>query len=126
VQLHLSRGQATKLFGGVRFELHARATITEEEAELIGRYKVQDEVLADKELKIPLTGKSIFLKVTIGSLVSGQTFKCNDIREILNYEQEIKSSCATLRQMIEVMKTFGGEEVIDITGVGAQTISAKA
>ena len=126
MQLHLSRGQASKLFGGVRFELSARATITAEEAELIKRYKVEDEVLTNKEIKIPLTGKSIFLRVTIGSLISGQTFKCTDIKEILDYEREIRSSCATLREVIEVMKTFGGEEVIEITGVGTQTISAKA
>ena len=126
MQLHLSRGQATKLFGGVRFELHARATITAEEAELIKRYKVEDEVLKNKEIKIPFTDRVLLIKVTIGSLISGQTFKCNDIREIIDCEEELKSSCVTLRKMVEIMKRFGGEEVIEITGEGSQTISAKA
>ena len=48
----------------------------------------------------------------IGSLLAGQTFKCNDILEIQAYEDEVKGSCHRLRSIIETMKTFGGEEVI--------------
>ena len=125
MQLHLTRSQSSKMFGGVRFELHARATLTAEEAELIGRYKVEDEKLMEKHIKIPFTDRVIIVKITIGSLTSGQSFKCNDIGEILKYEEEVKESCATLRKVIEVMKTFGGEEVIEFTGEGAKTLSAK-
>jgi hypothetical protein len=126
MQLRLTRGQSTKMFGGVRFELHARATLTAEEAELINRYKVDDEKLMEKHIKIPFTDRALTIKITIGSLINGQSFKCNDISEILQYEEEVKQSCATLRKVIEVMKTFGGEEVIEFTGGGAQTLSAKA
>jgi hypothetical protein len=114
------------MFGGVKFELEAKATLTPEESGLVNKYKVHDEVLTEKHIKIPLTDRALIIKITIGSLVSGQAFKCNDISEILNYEEEIKASCGKLRQLIEVMKTFGGEEIIEFTAEGAKVISAKA
>jgi hypothetical protein len=58
--------------------------------------------------------------------VSGQTFQSNDISEILRYEEELKTSCAQLRQIVEVIKTFGGEKIIEFTAEGAKTVSAKA
>jgi len=125
VQLHLKRGQSTKMFGGVKFELEAKATLTPEESGLINKYKVHDEILTEKHIKIPLTDRALVIKITIGSLVSGQTFKCSEIGEILNYEEEIKASCGKLRQLIEVMKTFGGEEIIEFTAEGATVISSR-
>jgi hypothetical protein len=44
----------------------------------------------------------------------------------LGYEEELKSSCAQLRHIIEVMKTFGREEIIEFTAEGTKTIAAKA
>jgi hypothetical protein len=126
VQLRLKRGQSSKMFGGVKFELTATATLTSEESSLINKYKVQDEVLTERQIKIPLTDRALIIKITIGSLVSGQTFKCNDISEVLHYEEEIKASCSKLRQLIEVMKTFGGEEVIEFTADGAKVLSVSA
>jgi hypothetical protein len=126
MQLHLKRGQASKMFGGVKFQLEAKATLTQEESDLISKYKVQDEVLTQKEIKIPLTDRALVIKITIGSLVGGQTFKCNELKDILAYEAEIKTSCAELRNLIEKMRTFGGEEVIEFTAEGARLLSAKA
>ncbi len=114
------------MFGGVKFELEARATLTDEEATLISKYKVHDEVLTQKQIKIPFTDRALVVKITIGSLTSGQIFKCSDIGEILHYEEEIKESCGQLRKLIEVMKQFGGEEVIEYTGEGEKMISARA
>jgi hypothetical protein len=47
------------MFGGVRFELEARVTLTSEEAALINKYKVQDEVLTEKHIKIPFTDRAL-------------------------------------------------------------------
>lgn len=126
MRLHLKRGQSTKFFGGVRFELEAKAKLTSEEAELISKYKVQDEVLTEKHIKIPLTDRALVIKITIGSLTAGQTFKCNDIGDIVQHEAEIKASCERLIQLVGIMKTFGGEEVIEFTTDGAKTLSANA
>ena len=113
MKLYITRDQAKRLLGGVKFELRARTELTNEEAELIIKYKADKEVLLHKEVKIPLTGRSIILNLTIGSLMNGQTFKCNDIAEILEYEKNIKESCEAFKNYLEVMKNFGGEEVIE-------------
>jgi hypothetical protein len=126
MQLHLRKSQAAKFFGGVKFELGAKVTLTDEEAKLVDKYKVQDEVLVEKQIKIPFTDRALLIKLTIGSLVSGQSFKCNDIGEIIHYEETIKSSCSELRQRLEVMRGFGGEEVFEFTSEGAKMIAARA
>ena len=113
MKLFIKRDQAKGLLGGIKFELRVRTELTNEEAELVRKYKVDKEVLLQKEIKIPLTGRSIVLNLTIGSLMAGQTFKCNDIAEILEYEKNVKESCEAFKNYLEVMKNFGGEEVIE-------------
>lgn len=112
MKLFITRDQAKGLLGGVKFELRARTELSNEESELVKKYKADKEVLLQKEIKIPLTGRSFNLNLTIGSLMGGQTFKCNDIAEILEYEKNIKESCEAFKNYIEVMKNFGGEEAI--------------
>ena len=125
MKLHLRKNQASKLFGGVKFELQAKVTLTAEESDLINKYKVQDEVLVEKQIKIPFTDRALVIKMTIGSLVSGQTFKCNDIAEIIGYVETIKGSCDEFRSRLEVMKSFGGEEVIDYSAEGQKVIATS-
>ena len=60
-----------------------------------------------------MTGRSIVFNLTIGSLMSGQVFKCNDMVEILEYEKNVKESCEAFKNYLEVMKNFGGEEIIE-------------
>ncbi len=60
------------LFGGhkgVRFSLHARANITDEERALIDRYKVSGHILASYELPIKgsPTLNSIFPSMTLST-----------------------------------------------------------
>lgn len=113
MKLFITKDQAKGLLGGVKFELEAKVELTGEESELIKKYKADKEVLLKKEIKIPFTGRSIVLDITIGSLVNGQTFKCNDISEILEYEKSIKESCELFKNYITVMKHFGGKEVLE-------------
>jgi hypothetical protein len=113
MQLVISRNQASGVFGGIKFELRVQVRLTQKEAELIDKYKAHKEVLLKKEIKIPLTGRALVLDQTIGSLVGGQTFKCNDIAEIMEYEQNIKASCEAFQNYLTVMHSFGGEEVIE-------------
>lgn len=69
--------------------------------------KADKMVLLQKDIKIPLTGRSIVLNITIGSLIAGQSFKCNDIAEILEYEKNVKDSCESFKNYIEIMRGFG-------------------
>lgn len=91
----------------------SRVELTNEEAELVRKFKTEKEVLLKKEVKIPFTGRSLVFDLTIGSLMAGQTFKCNDITEILEYEKNVRESSEAFKNYIEVMRNFGGEEVIE-------------
>jgi len=113
MKLFLTRNQAKGLMGGIKFELEARVKLTPDEEELIRKYKAEKEVLLKEEVKIPFTGRALVFDLTIGSLTAGQKFKCNDIAEILEYEKNIKDSCGLFKNYIEVMKSFGGEEVFE-------------
>jgi len=113
MKLIIKRDQAKKLIGGISFELQAKVELSKEETDLVLKYKADKEVLMEKEIKIPFTGKSLILNITIGSLMGGQTFKCNDIGEILEYEKNVKESCEAFKNYIEIMASFGGEEVFE-------------
>ena len=113
MKLRINRNQASGMFGGVKFELKAQVQLTPDEAALVSKYKVEKEVLLKKEIKIPFTGKAIVLDITIGSLIAGQAFKCNDVAEIIEYENSIKQSCGSFSNYLSIMESFGGEEVIE-------------
>lgn len=113
MKLFITKDQAKGLLGRVKFELSVRVELTPEEADLVKRYKADKEVLLQKKVKIPFTGRTVKLDLTIGSLTSGQTFKCADIGEILETEQNIKVACEAFKNYLEVMKSFGGQEVIE-------------
>ena len=113
MKLFLTRDQAKGLLGGVKFELSARVELTPDEADLVKRYKTDKEVLVQKEVKIPFTGKMLKFGLTIGSLTSGENFKCGDIGEILETEKNVKEACEAFKNYLEVMKNFGGQEIIE-------------
>ena len=124
MRLRISRNQASGVFGGVKFELKAQVQLTPEESGLVSKYKADKEVLLKKEIKIPFTGRSLTLDLTIGSLMAGQTFKCNDIGEILEYEENVKQSCGSFSRYLSVMESFGGEEIIEYGGDEAKAATA--
>lgn len=113
MKLYIQRDQAKKLLGGVKFELSGRVELTPAESELVRKYKVEKETLVKSEVKIPFTGRSISIDLTIGTLMDGQTFKCNDIAEILEMEKTLKDSCGAFKHYLDLMNHFGGEEVIE-------------
>lgn len=115
MKLYITRDQAK---GGIRrskiiFELRAKTELTDEELALVRKYKADKEMLLRKEVKIPLLGKSISFELTIGSLMRGATFRGEDIATILAYEENVKESCEAFKTYLEVMKSFGGEEVVE-------------
>lgn len=115
MKLYISKKQASGMLGGIKFELSARVELNPEEAGLVNKYKAQKEVLLKKQISIPLTGRALVINLTIGSLTTGQTFKCDDIGEILEYEKNVKESCEAFRNYLAVMKNFGGEEIYEFS-----------
>jgi hypothetical protein len=113
MRLVINRDQAKGLLGGVKFELSARVELSSQEAELVKRYKAEKEVLLEREIPIPFTGRAIKLNITIGSLATGQTFKCGDIAEIVEIENNVKQSCESFKRYLVIMSNFGGQEVVE-------------
>ena len=97
--------------GGVNFQLEAKVDLTQEESDLVKSYRADKEVLLQSEVSI--FGKVLEFDLKIEDLVKGRNFKCKDIGDILATEVNVKEACQNFKNYIEVMKTFGGREVIE-------------
>lgn len=113
MKLKLEKNQPTGLLGKVNFQMVAKVELTKEEKELVDRYKIATEPLLYQEKKIPFTNKVLVININILSLMSGQTFRCKNIAEIIEYEKEVKTACETFKCYLDAMKIFGGTEEIE-------------
>lgn len=110
MKLIIKRNQADKkgLFGGnkgVDFTLSYKVELTPEEQELINKYKVQNEVL--------MTSHDGYLKTTIQDLINGQAQTTQDIETLLKNEGVAKNVCKNFKNYLDVLRSFGGEEVVE-------------
>lgn len=115
MRLHLRRGQKpnTGFFGGHKgmiFVLHSLVQLTDEEQQLMTTYRTENEVIAWNS---DATGQRQ-PSLRIGDLLRGVSMEALDITTLMNNEEVIKSACENFKVYLEVMKSFGGEEVIDI------------
>lgn len=104
MELIIRRSQDKGLLGGMSFILYAKVRLTQEEEDLVKKYKAHKEVLYTK-------GEQ---RYTIGTLLNGVNEKCKDIGVLLNNEQVYKEACEYFKTLLKVMASFGGEEVIEI------------
>jgi hypothetical protein len=98
---------------GVQFSLFTQVDIKAEERALIDKYKVGECILASYEHQ-NLGGEKLTYTCTVDKLINGHIEIMRDLAELQKWEEQIKSSCRNLKTTLEVMATFGGEEVIDI------------
>jgi len=103
MKLILKRDQDKGVFGGISFTLDARVVLEPTEEELVKKYKAHKEVLCTK-------GNTPY---TINDLLSGMKDKCKDITILLNNEEVYKEACNHFKTLLQVMASFGGEEVIE-------------
>lgn len=96
---------------GMTFLLSYRVELTPEEKDLVAKYKVEDKLLAFTSEK----GEDIkyIQKYTTGSLMRGGAEEVKDITILLDHEEVIKHACKNFKTLLDVMATFGGEEVIE-------------
>jgi hypothetical protein len=108
----IRRDQAAKtgMFGGhkgMRFSLNCRVVLTPEESEIIERYKASDQVLAIWETKKDPD------VITIRRLITGLSEEQDSVINLLEKEEDIKKACGNFKTLLMVMRSFGGEEVVD-------------
>ncbi len=114
MKLIIRRDQAAKkgIFGGhkgMNFSLYCKVEISKEEQKLIDKYKVNDHVLTWREGD---NGQIPGLRIK--DLVYGHTVELSDVGTLLNNEEVIKGACEDFKNLLLVMASFGGEEVIEI------------
>ncbi|MDP3465216.1 MAG: hypothetical protein Q8R86_05535 [Sulfuricurvum sp.] len=107
MKLIIKKDQDSAFFGGMNFLVKARVELTNEEQELVKKYKVENQIL--------LETTSIFgpIKWTIRDLTSGLSKTGKNVAEVLQYEEIIKQSCEQFKILLEIMKNFGGEETYE-------------
>jgi hypothetical protein len=113
MKLFITRDQDQGLMGGISFVLKCKVELNAGEMDIIKKYKAHKETLVIKTLT--LFGRSLNLAITIGDLIDGQKFKCKDIGEILAYEDNVKEACGKFKEYVEIMRQFGGEEIVDFS-----------
>jgi hypothetical protein len=118
-KLTISRNQADVkgFFGGhkgVSFRLFGKADITDAEKALITKYKVGDYALANYELRVKGSSEKIPFIMTVNDIINGKSVETDSINTLLELEEAIKTGCVNLKNLLQVMSTFGGQEVFDI------------
>ncbi len=113
VQLVIKREQAPvkSLLGGhkgVEFTLAYWLVLTDEECELVDEYKLGDYPLTWNNLSSGRVPDD-----TIRNMVAGRRQTLTDVTTLLDNEQAIKDACDSLPKLFEIVRTFGGQEVID-------------
>lgn len=131
MQLVIQKDQDKKMMGGVSFVLSAKVNLTDEEKSVIKHYKAEKVILHQKKnlassvsevaAATSIAGRlmsraldKLFSDLTIGSLVSGVSFKCKDIGEIIDHEEQLKSVVAIFYNYLQTMIAFGGTQTYNL------------
>jgi hypothetical protein len=114
MKLVLTKNQAKGMMGNVSFEVKASVQLSQEESSLIDHYKLRDTVLFSKKMVFlgQVTDKEV--QVRVRDLLSGEAYKCKDLGEVIAYSDSVESACKTLKSYLEVARSFGGEEILEV------------
>jgi hypothetical protein len=100
------------VFGGHKgfdFSLAFQLVLTAGEAELVQRYRFDELPLGTWILQgseVPIT--------SVGQAIRGMSMQWPSVVELIHREREIKNACRSLKILLDVASTFGGEEVFDV------------
>lgn len=119
MKLIIRRGQAEKtgfLGGhkGVSFKLYSRIEIDDNEKLMISKYQVGEEVLVGFKQQVSPTARPTEVLIKVNDLLQGKEIELANIEVLLGVEKNLKEGCQKLKHILSVMKSFGGEEVIEI------------
>ena len=123
MELLITRNQKSGFIGGVKFQLTAKAKLTDEETSAVYKYKMGDTVLYEKPNNGPssnsLTSALVYRftvpRVSVNDLVSGKTIETKDILEILDAEEQLMVAARNFHRILNAAATFGGEVVHQFT-----------
>lgn len=98
---------------GMEFTLHCQVELSPEENALVEKAKVGDYVLTKYTLFEHRKG-DYETELTVRNLVNGMASTVTNVQKLLGLEDEVKNGCHNLKSLLQVISSFGGEEVIEI------------
>ncbi len=113
MQLAIKRNQAAikGMLGGhkgMQFSLSCRLLLTPEESHLVEQYRLAD---------YPVTWRSVqgaqVPGETVASLIRGSVQTLTDVTTLVANERTIKNACDSLPILFDIVRTFGGEEIVE-------------
>lgn len=123
MRLVINRSQTEKkgMLGGhkgVEFTLKYRLELTQDERALVDKYKLHF---------YPLTWTTSSTGErqpddTIARMIEGRAQTVTNVTTLLKNEETVKSACDSLPPLFEVVRSFGGDEVIEYPRTGAQSL----
>lgn len=118
MKLKIRREQEQKkgLMGGnkgIEFKLDCRVELSPEESALVEKAKAGDYVLTTYT-RFETKREDIKSALTVNDLVNGMNSRVTDVQKLLGLEEEIKIGCQNFKSLLQVIGSFGGEEVIEI------------
>lgn len=118
MRLVINRSQEAKkgMLGGnkgVEFTLRYRLELTPEEEALVRQYKLEE---------FPITWTSVngqrVPDDTIARMVVGRSQTLTDVTTLLSNEEVVKSACDALPPLFEIVRTFGGDDIVEYPRTG--------
>jgi hypothetical protein len=91
-----------------------------EETRLVREYALEDHVLTWRIVDGERRPDD-----TIASMVEGRAATTSDITALVHNENVIKRACDELPVLFELVRSFGGDEVIDYPRAAAATVDVK-
>lgn len=114
MQLLLRKSQSKGFIGGISFEVNAQVRLTDEERDLVQKYKQEGTVVLQRPLFVFGQPTDRVINLTVGQLIQGESFKCKDLGEVIGFCDNAKRACETLYNYLAVARGFGGEEIVEI------------
>lgn len=121
MKLVIKRTKKGSITGKSKYEMYVRADVTDEEATLIRENTLGPEQVVYHEKTRQATGFfSALMKMikdtnmTVDTFVRGTTFTCKDVAELIEIEEDVRWAALLLRNLLEMARNFGGEEVINV------------
>lgn len=108
MELIIKRNQDKGFLGGMKFILEASVVLTQEEKELIKKYKANKHVLFSYGNR----------NCTIDDLIYGVKDKVKDVSILLNNEKIYIDACKYLKSLLAIMRSFGGEYKLEFKDDG--------
>lgn len=98
---------------GVKFKISVRAELSEEEINLVERYKLGEYILNTYD--VPIGGGQTFTcKLRINDVVQGAENTTEDVSLLLWLEEELVEGCRVLKALLKEMRDLGETKTIEI------------